>query len=368
MEKKFVTLAIRTSKRAEKIKQELERNSIETVIQNINIDVPAVGVGVRIRIDENDLPRALSIVEDVEKAWETQKDDDISKEHNFILIPIDFADFVQKTIDFGFVFAAALKAKITLLYVYSVPSFNISTFRDTNIYTLSNSEQFRRVTSMAEGDKKNFENLLKKRISKGEIPDIEFSIELAEGAADETIIDYCRRHRPRLVVMGTHGRKISEDLIGSVTGEVLDASVSPVIAVPVQSNLTKITDIKRITFLTNFDQKDLIAIDTLLNLFTDKKLEFFFLHISEKQQKWNEIMLEGIKAYFTTHYTNIITNYKIVNSQSSDAAITNFLSENKIDMFAFNAKKRNLISRILNPSLAYNMVLKTDIPLYVTHI
>ena len=368
MKKKLVTLAIRTSKRAEKIKQELERNGIETIIQNINIDVPAVGVGVRIRIAESDLPRALRIVEEVEKAWETQKDDDVSKDENFILIPIDFADFVQKTIDFGFAFAAALNAKIILLYVYSVPPFNISTFRDTNIYTLSNSEQFRRLTSMAEADKKNFENLLKKRIAQGEIPDIEFNIELTEGIADEEIIDYCRQHRPRLVVMGTRGKKLSQELIGSVTGEVLDASVSSVLAVPVQSPLAKITDIERITFLTNFDQKDLIAIDALLDLFGDKKLEIFFLHICEKQQKWDEIMLEGIKSYFSTHYTNISTKYEIINSQSNTTAVTNFLAENNIDLLAFNAKKRNLISRIFNPSLAYKMVLKADIPLFVTHI
>jgi nucleotide-binding universal stress UspA family protein len=261
-----------------------------------------------------------------------------------------------------------LKAKIVLLHVYSVPPYNISTFGDTNIYTLGSAEQLRRLKTMAEADKQNFDNLLKKRIAKGEIPDIEFNIELMEGVADEEIIDYCKRHRPRLVVMGTHGRKISEELIGSVTGEVLDASVSPVFAVPIQLPLAKLDDIQRITFLTNFDQKDLIAIDTLLNLFENKKLEMFFLHISEKQQQWNQVILEGIKSYFSTHYNNISINYKIINSQSSTAVVTDFLAENRIDLLAFNAKKRNLISRIFNPSLAYKMVLKADTPLFVTHI
>jgi len=367
MENNLVTLAIRTSRRAEKIKEELERNGIATVIQNINIDVPAVDVGVRIRIAESDLPRALRIVEEVEKAWETQKDSE-PKEQNFVLIPIDFADFVQKTVDFGFAFAASLKAKIVLLHVYTVSPYNISTFGDTNIYTLSNTEQFRRLTSLAQADKENFENLLKKRIAKGEIPDIEFAVEITEGVADEEIIEFCKRRRPRLVVMGTHGRKLSEELIGSVTGEVLDASVSPVFAVPIQLPLAKPDDIERVTFLTNFDQKDLIAIDTLLNLFQNKKLEIFFLHISEKKQQWDEIMLEGIKSYFSTHYKNILTHYRIVNSQSNTAAVSDFLAENKIDLLAFNAKKRNLFSRIFNPSLAYKMVLKADTPLFVTHI
>ncbi|MDR2823677.1 MAG: universal stress protein [Prevotellaceae bacterium] len=367
MKKTLVTLAIRTSRRAEKIKEELESNGIKTVIQNINIDVPAVGVGVRIRIAESDLPRALRIVEEVEKAWETKKDDD-AKKQNFVLIPIDFADFVQKTIDFGFDFAHALQAEIVLLHVYSLPPFSISTFRDTDIYTLINSEQLRRLTAMAEADKKNFENLLKKRITEGELPDVKFSIELLEGVADEEIIDYCKRNNPRLVVMGTHGKKLSTEMIGSVTGEVLDSCVSPVFAVPIQSRVMQTDDIQRITFLTDFDQKDLIAIDALFNLFKGRQLEIFFLHISEKKDKWNEVMLEGIKSYFSTHYENIATNYEILNSQSRTKTLTDYLNSNRIDLLAFNAKKRNLFSRLFNPSLAYKMVLGADTPMLVTHI
>ncbi|MDR1652658.1 MAG: universal stress protein [Prevotellaceae bacterium] len=367
MEKTFVTLAIRTSKRAEKIKDELERNGISTVIQSINIDVPAVGVGVRIRIAENDLPRALRIVEDVEKAWETKKDD-AAKKQNFVLIPIDFADFVQKTIDFGFRFAHTLQAEVVLLHVYSAPHFSISTFGGANIYTLNNSERLRRQSTMAEADKNNFDNLLKKRIAAGELPEIKFSIELAEGVAEEEIIDYCKRFNPRLVVMGTHSKKLSAELIGSVTGEVLDACTAPVFAVPVHSQIMQPDDIKRITFLTDFDQQDLIAIDTLFDLFGNRKLEMLFLHICEKKEKWDEIMLEGVKSYFSTHYQNVTADYKIINSQSRTKTLANFLEDNRIDLLALNAKKRNLFSRILNPSLAYKMVFKADIPMFVTHI
>ena len=72
MEPKLVTLAIRTYQRAQMIKSVLEENGIETVIHNLNIDQPELAVGVRVRIKDSDLPRALEIVEKMEKAWESE--------------------------------------------------------------------------------------------------------------------------------------------------------------------------------------------------------------------------------------------------------------------------------------------------------
>ena len=70
MEDKLVTLAIRTYQRAQMIKTVLEENGIETVIHNLNLEHPEMAVGVRVRIKESDLPRALKIVEEMENAWE----------------------------------------------------------------------------------------------------------------------------------------------------------------------------------------------------------------------------------------------------------------------------------------------------------
>ena len=65
MEDKLVTLAIRTYQRAQMIKSVLEQEGIETVIHNLNLENPEMAVGVRVRIREKDLPRALKIVEDL---------------------------------------------------------------------------------------------------------------------------------------------------------------------------------------------------------------------------------------------------------------------------------------------------------------
>ncbi|MDR2854465.1 MAG: universal stress protein [Prevotellaceae bacterium] len=368
METKLITLAIRTSKRAENIKEVLEKNGIETVIQNINVDVPDLSVGVRIRIKESDLPSALRIVEEVEKAWEQEQKALVAKNANFILVPIDFADFVQKTIDFSFAFAHSLDAEIVFLYVYFVPPYTIATLNDRDVYSLNNGEQLRRIVSLAEADKENLVNLIQRRIEKGELPNIPFRFELKEGVADTEIVDYCKKHRPKLVVMGTHGKKISDELIGSVTAEVLESCISPIFAVPIQVPLQTPADICRMAFLTNFEQKDLIAIDSALALFKNKQLEVFFLHVSEKNERWDEILLGGIKHYFATHYPNLITHYDMLNTTHRTKALSDYLIERSIDLLAFNARRRNLFARLLNPSLAYKMAIRSDTPLFVTHI
>ena len=67
MEDRLVTLAILTYEKAQILKNVLENEGIETYIHNINLIQPIVSSGVRVRIKESDLPRALKITES--SAW-----------------------------------------------------------------------------------------------------------------------------------------------------------------------------------------------------------------------------------------------------------------------------------------------------------
>lgn len=67
MEDKLVTLAILTYTKAQILKNVLENEGIETYIHNVNQIQPVVSSGVRLRIKESDLPRALKITES--SAW-----------------------------------------------------------------------------------------------------------------------------------------------------------------------------------------------------------------------------------------------------------------------------------------------------------
>lgn len=365
MEDKLVTLAIRTYQRAQMIKAVLEENGIETVIHNLNLENPEMAVGVRVRIKESDLPRALKLVEDIESTWETEE---INPNKPVVLVPIDFADQVSKTIDFGFCFAELLNAEIVFMYVYFSPAFTISINNDVNTYSISDSELLRRIISTANADVENLGNLIKARIKKRELPNIPYRFELKEGVPEDQILDYCKKQKPVMVVMGTHGKKITNEMIGSVTAEVIEASEVPVFAIPQSMTLNAPEEVNKVAFLTNFDQKDLIAIDKIISLFKSTTLEMYFVHASEKNVAWDEVMLAGIKAYFANHYPSVKTHYALIGSADSPEMINNYLKEKEIDLLAFNTRRRKLFARLFNPGLAYKLVLHSDVPLFVTHV
>jgi len=365
MEDKLVTLAIRTFQRAQMIKSVLEENGIETVIHNLNLENPELAVGVRVRIKESDLPAALKIVEEMESAWEQEAP---CKENTQVLIPIDLSDQISKATDFGFHFADTLAAEVVFLYAYFNPTFTISSNHDLSTYSISDSELIKKLINSANEEIELMTAQLKVRIAKGELPNIPFSFEIKEGVPEDQILDYCKKNNPALVVMGTHGKKLTNELIGSVTAEVMEASVSPVFAVPAQMKMESPNDIKRVAFLTNFDQKDLIAIDRAISLFASDKIELFFIHASDKNAAWNEVLLSGIKSYFANHYPQLTTNYALLNAHDTPELLNDFMLKNQINVLSFNTRRRNLFARLFNPGLAYKMVLNSDTPLFVTHV
>ncbi|MBN2767140.1 MAG: universal stress protein [Paludibacteraceae bacterium] len=365
MEDKLVTLAIRTYQRAQMIKSVLEENGIDTVIHNLNLEQPEMAVGVRVRIRQSDLPRALKLVEDIESEWTK---DEIQSQEAEVLIPFDFADPVDKTIDLGFSFAERLNAEVVLMYVYFSPAFTISAHNDLNTYSISDSELLRRIIGTAKADMENMTNRINTRIANGELPDLPFRFELREGVPEDQILDYCKKNKPVLVVMGTHGKKITAELIGSVTADVMESSQVPVFAVPNIAPLDAIDTLKRIAFLTNFDQKDLIAIDKTIELFNSDNLEIYFIHASEKNENWNEVILSGIKSYFASHYPGLITHYALIGSPDNPDVIEDYLKQKKVELLALNSRRRKLFSRLFNPGLAYKMVLNSDTPMFVTHV
>ena len=113
MEDKLVTLAILTYSKAQILKNVLEGEGIEAYIHNVNLIQPVISSGVRIRIKESDLPRALKIIES--STWLA---DDVVKEQvpdnhhreKKILVPVDFSGYSQKACEFAFNFAAEIHA------------------------------------------------------------------------------------------------------------------------------------------------------------------------------------------------------------------------------------------------------------------
>lgn len=367
---KRVTLAIRTYERAQRIKKLLEENGVDVLIHNLNLEHPETAVGVRIRIKEEDLPQALAIVEDKEKAWDEEKLKATPYKGKKILMPVDVTDQINEVAKFGFSLAEKLKADIVFLYAYYTPSYTIvsSSTIDINTYSFSDGETLRRISHTNRADIENMKNLISRWVDIGELPKVNFEFEMREGVPEDVILDYCRKEKPVLVVMSTYGKnKNNKDLlIGSVTAEVLESCKSPVLAVPYELALT-INDIHKVAFFTNFDQKDLIAIDKAISFLKKENLEILFIHASDTKEKWDEVMLTGIKEYFANHYPEIKMEYAFLNRNEGFEKLQPFIDEAKIDLIAMNTKKRNVFARFFKQGLVTKVFFNVETPLLVMH-
>lgn len=373
MEDRLVTLAILTYEKAQILKNVLENEGIETYIHNINLIQPIVSSGVRVRIKESDLPRALKITES--SAWLSEevvkgKSPQIDKPANTILIPVDFSAYSLKACEFGFHFAQKIGAEVLLLHVYFMPVYATSLpYGDIFNPHHGNEENARSVMQRAHNEITAFSDKIKEKVESGDFPEVRYSCILREGIPEEEIIRYAKEVHPRMIIMGTRGKDQKDiDLIGSVTAEVIERARVPVLAIPEKASVKRLLEIKRIAFITNFDQRDLIAFDSLINSSLNKfNFSVSLIHLSDVKDKWKEIKLGGIKEYFHKQYPNVEIYYDVVQDDNFLINFDHYIKSNQIDVITLASYKRNIFSRLFNPGIARKMIFHSDTPLMVVY-
>ncbi|NDV59974.1 universal stress protein [Bacteroides sp. 519] len=374
MEDKLVTLAILTYSKAQILKNVLENEGIEAYIHNVNQIQPVVSSGVRLRIKESDLPRALKITEssawlaeDVVGEKESEKEEQ-KKKNNIILVPIDFSDYSIKACELGFKLAKTYNSEVILLHAYYTPIYASSLpYGDVFNYQIIDDESVKTILQKVNSDVTKLSENIKKKIDSGEFPDVKYTCILREGIPEEEIIRYSKEYEPVLIVMGTRGKNQKDiDLIGSVTAEVIDRSRMPVLTIPENVALHDLETIKRFAFITNFDQRDLITFDIFISALKPFQAEIFLIHLTDSKDSWDEVKLAGIKEYFKKQYPALLNiRYDIVMNDDLLDSLDKYIKSNNIDLITLPSYKRNIFSRLFNPGIAKKMIFHSDTPLLI---
>ncbi|MBP6064759.1 universal stress protein [Bacteroides sp.] len=376
MEDKLVTLAILTYTKAQILKSVLENEGIETYIQNVNQIQPVVSSGVRLRIKESDLPRALKITES--SVWLAEdivgdKSPEINVENKKILIPVDFSGYSMKACEFGFNLAKTYKTEVVLLHVYFTPVYVSSLpYGDVFNYQINDEQTIKTILQKVHSDLNALSDKIKAKVANGEFPDVKFTCVLREGIPEEEILRYNKEQSARIIIMGTRGKNQKDiDLIGSVTAEVIDRSRTTVLAIPENTPFKQFDEVKRLAFITNFDQRDLIAFDSFINIW--KPFHFsvsliYLTDIKEAKDTWNEIKLAGIKAYFQKQYPELKIEYDVVMNDDILKNLEQYIQTSKIDIITLTSYKRNIFARLFNPGIARKMLFHSDTPLLVINV
>lgn len=367
-EDKLVTLAIHTFEKAQILRTILETEGIEVYIHNVNQIQPVVSAGVRVRIKESDLPHALRIIEDNKWLEETQEEVASQKEKK-ILIPVDFSDYSMKACDLGFNYAAKIGAEVMLLHAYFSPYFPTAIpFGDTLAYQVNEEETAQNILKRVQIDIENLCTQINRRIKEGSLPPVKYDYILREGLPEEEILSYSKEYHPTLIVMGTRGTNQKDmDLIGSVTGEIIEISKVPVLAIPENIRFEDLAKCKNIAFATSFNQRDLVAFDTFMNLMKDFNLQIHLFNISTSRDEWNEIRLSGINDYFRKQYPDATIEHTVLDDGDLLLSIEKFVRDKQIDMIAVTTHRRNILARVFSPGIARKMLFHTDTPLLVLH-
>lgn len=373
MEDKLVTLAILTYSKAQILQSVLENEGIESYIHNVNLIQPVISAGVRVRIKESDLPKALKVIES--SSWLSSE---ILHEESpkpagspQVLIPVDFSDYSLKACEFGFHLAERMQAEVVLLHVHFTPIYMPSLQYATDHFDVPAVENIPSIKSMLEDVHQKINKLtqdIDKKMEEGACPRVKYTCILREGIPEEEILSYARHERPLIIVMGTRGEHQKDlELIGSVTAEVIERSPTFVYAIPERAPSKPIEDIHKVALFTSFDQRDLIAFDSLITTFKDNQFEVTFIHINshEEKRKWNEITLAGIKEYFKKQYPDIEFNYLSVDEEYLLDNLDRFVQENRIDVICTSNYKRNIFARLFNPSIARKMLFHSNTPLLI---
>lgn len=374
---KLVTLAILTYSKAQILQTILENEGIESYIQNVNLIQPVISSGVRVRINEHDLPQALKVVES--SVWlqsEVLNENDTAlwgseSKENKILIPVDFSAYSERACDFGFKLADQFHAEVVLLHVYYSPIYFPGTSYDTELYQFAMPEEMISVRNMMQRVHTQFKELAEKvaaKIASGEYPDVKYTCVLKEGVAEEEILRYAKSHKPFIIVMGTRGENEKEQsLIGSVTAEIVERSPAFVYVIPEAATIKSVEELKRIAVFTSFDQCDLIAFDSLVTSFKEQQFEITFVHISSHAEKResNEKRLLALQDYFRKQYPHLKVEYTVLDDENLLNEVDKMVAEKHIDAICVANYRRNIFARLFNLSVARKMLFHSKTPILV---
>lgn len=371
----FVTLAIHTELKAQTLVHILKANGIDAFTEEVNQLFPSLTGGFKVKIDEADLSKALAIVESMNSEGTKRIPNTEANNRKVILLPFDYTETSEKAFPLAFSWAKAVGAEIEMLNVYST--------EETENLTILNRmfdydkealrERVERAHSEAKQRAEEYQKTIQQRIDAGELADTKFKCIALEGVPEEQIIKYSEILRPEMIIMSTRERAKKEvDMIGSVSAEVAEGAPIPVFVLPENLEFNSVDMVKKIMFITNFDDRDLVAFSKMMSRLSFQEIEVNLVHFRESGTKdtWDEIKLNGIKSYFAEHYPTAKADTAILDGVSPCKSINSYMEEKNISVLSMTTHRGKLISRIFNTGetgVTRRMVFEGKFPTLIFH-
>lgn len=365
MEEKFITIALLPYSKAEILRTLMEAKGISCTLENVNLIQGAVASGVKVRISEMDVKKAYPILDKMLGKLEQNRPDT----ENLILIPVDFSAYSLKAAVMAFEIAQKLDANLVFYHVISQPEFFTVPYSDIMAFDSGLYDHLKEREGYVARNFDQFMKKLEKQVGEQAWRKTKMEQIVKMGYPENDILDYTQAHPPRLIVMGIKGPSNGDNsIMGSTTAGVIYKAQVPVLVIPEKCSLLNLASVKQVVYATNFDKNDFVAIDKLLGLLQPFHTSVTCLHIGEHdEQEWDDVKLQNMSKTLKKNYKKASLVCKLVEGDDILDELEKYIQDNNIDILSLTTYKRNMITRIFNPSIARKMVFHLKIPLLVFH-
>lgn len=368
MEEKLVTLVVLPYSKAHIFKVLLEEKGIDCELEYVNLIQGDNTATVRFKILEKDIAKAVHELETFLGSKQLHPEIPDKNLKKQILVPIDFSTASLKAAITAVSIATHRKTDLVFMHsfinpiIHSIPYGDIYAFDSSALLKIENAE---------ENARNNFEKFIKKVVAAvGEETwkSLQTDYIIKSGYAEEDILAYSRKNIPRLIVVGSGGENYPHGIVGSVTADIMYNANVPVLVIPKDAPGKQVSEISNVLYATNFDEKDFVAIEKLMDLLEPFNIKITCVHVGEPRQNgWDLARLEGMKEMLQKKYENRNFTCMLLEGNDVPETIENHIQSTNIDLLSLTTHKRNMIARLFNPSMARNMVFHSHTPLLVFH-
>ncbi len=368
MEEKLITIVVLPYSKALILKMRFEAKEIECDLENISLIEGVASSTVRVKILEKDFKKAVPILDDFlgKKTIFPQNETKLNERH--ILVPIDFSVNSEKACKIAFNIAIHLKVKLVFMHSYINPLVQSIPYSEVYAYDFTMLTKVEKAEKNANKKFKAFILKMAKEIGKEKWGTISSEFIIQSGYADEDILAYAHENKSQLIVMGSGGNSAQKKTVGSTAVDVMYNARVPVLIVPESTPDQELEQFSTILYATNFDEKDFVVLDKLMSILYPFEIKVVCAHVGQPTgNEWDLARLNGMKDILKEKYRSEAFECRLIVGNNTLDAIEHFIEHEKIDIISLTTHKRNMISRLFNPSLARKMAFHSNTPLLVFH-
>lgn len=368
---KIITIGSYNYIKSQILKARLEVEGIECYLQNINLIQPNIAEGVKVRIKEEDIKRALPIIIKLNKEYEKENSNEDKllppPQFNKLLVPIDFTEYSESAAKYALRIAMRFGSEINFFHAYFNPSVYTEPFTEGYAFHLNVYKYQRDIETQAQKSLSLFAQKFEDYCKRYNADNVTIRQTLACGFADSEVINYARVYKPDLLILGVKGENEMPGItMGNITQHIIKRTTGNLLVIPKQSKFNTLEKIKNVVYITKLDRTDFISIRKLLSLISILKAKVHVVHLCQNNDDpWTKPLLEQLNKSISKKYHNLDIEFHLFTCNEKYLKLKELIDKKNIGLAAFTQHKSGLLSKIFNPEEDTEMMLLNDLPMLI---